>query len=179
MFVLSLCSKAPRFSSFPQLDKICSVIIYEQVKQQATGRLTRLSGFRLALAVCSEPCAGVKKPHKHCLSKATRSCLLANNVQEDFLKGEEGRAAGEQRALPRPPPQMRQALPTDAQSVAEFNDSMAAYYHQVLPPNPLPFMSCKPCPSSPLTPCPLAYQDQSIYSMSGQHVGTAYSTDTV
>ena len=54
-------------------------------------------------------------------------------MQEDFLKGEEGRPPGEQRALPRPPPQMRQALPTHPQSVADFNDSMAAYYHQVLP----------------------------------------------
>ena len=53
-------------------------------------------------------------------------------VQEDFLKGEEGRPQGEQRPLPRPPPQMRQALPTDPQAVADFNDSMAAYYHQVL-----------------------------------------------
>ncbi|KAL3144374.1 hypothetical protein ABBQ32_004127 [Trebouxia sp. C0010 RCD-2024] len=51
--------------------------------------------------------------------------------QEDFLKGEEGRPAGEQKALPRPPPQMRQALPTDPPAVAEFNASMAAYYHQV------------------------------------------------
>ena len=56
-------------------------------------------------------------------------------MQEDFLKGEEGRPEGEQRPLPRPPPQMRQALPTDPQAVADFNDSMAAYYHQVLPAN--------------------------------------------
>ena len=82
--------------------------------------------------------------HKHTL---TRPCLV---VQEDFLKGEEGRAPGEQKALPRPPPQMRQALPTDPQSVADFNDSMAAYYHQVLPTKPCPQV----LPSSPaLLPC--------------------------
>ena len=54
-------------------------------------------------------------------------------AQEDFLKSEDGRPQGEQRPLPRPPPQMRQALPTDPQAVADFNDSMAAYYHQVSP----------------------------------------------
>ena len=51
--------------------------------------------------------------------------------QEDYLKGEEGRPQGEQRPLPRPPPEMRQALPTDPQDISSFNDSMAAYYHQV------------------------------------------------
>jgi hypothetical protein len=51
--------------------------------------------------------------------------------QEDYLKGEEGRPQGEQRPLPRPPPEMRQALPTDPQAISAFNDSMAAYYHQV------------------------------------------------
>ena len=60
-------------------------------------------------------------------------CANASMValQDDFLKGEEGKSQSEQRALPRPPPQMRQALPTAPQAVADFNDSMAAYYHQV------------------------------------------------
>lgn len=75
--------------------------------------------------------------------------LCNNSVQEDFLKGEEGRPAGEQKALPRPPPQMRQALPTDPPAVAEFNASMAAYYHQVLPTNT----------------CPSAYQDKTLLAV--------------
>ena len=53
-------------------------------------------------------------------------------LQDDFLKGEEGKPQSEQRALPRPPPQMRQALPAEPQAIADFNDSMATYYHQVL-----------------------------------------------
>lgn len=57
--------------------------------------------------------------------------MLSIQSQEDFLKGEEGRPQGEQRPLPRPPAEMRQALPTDPQAVSAFNDSMAAYYHQV------------------------------------------------
>lgn len=80
--------------------------------------------------------------------------LCFNSVQEDFLKGEEVRPPGEQKALPRPPPQMRQALPTDPQAVAEFNASMAAYYHQVLP----------------IDVCPSAYQDKTLLSV--EHAST-------
>ena len=48
-------------------------------------------------------------------------------VQEDFM-------GSEQRTLPRPPPEMKQALPTAPDAVAAFNTSMAAYYQQVILP---------------------------------------------
>lgn len=67
--------------------------------------------------------------------------------QEDYLKGEEGRPQGEQRPLPRPPPEMRQALPTDPPAISAFNDSMAAYYHQVA------CLLAQPSVDSLLTPC--------------------------
>lgn len=37
----------------------------------------------------------------------------------------------EQRTLPRPPPEMKQPLPTTPEAIAQFNTSMAAYYNQV------------------------------------------------
>lgn len=45
-------------------------------------------------------------------------------MQEDFM-------GAEQRTLPRPPPEMKQALPTAPDAVAAFNASMAAFYQQV------------------------------------------------
>ena len=45
-------------------------------------------------------------------------------MQEDFM-------GSEQRTLPRPPPEMKQALPTAPDAVAAFNASMAAFYQQV------------------------------------------------
>lgn len=52
-------------------------------------------------------------------------CLQGHvDMQEDYM-------GSDQRTLPRPPPEMKQALPTTPDAVAAFNASMAAYHQQV------------------------------------------------